>query len=1307
MMKSWKSVLALLLAVCLCMGLFLTGCKRQQEDTPETEAPTGDATEPTDDGEDEDDEWEDFEDEYTDVEGGKMALHDKGKNGDLGIYFTMEPNDIPADSSWKTEFRPASPDAIILYRDGEQINLGNTMTGMVIKYSDTEYYLKLEKWNIGDNHPIRNGDVLLVDGDFRNSELGIRFHLGPTYISVEEGLVFFSDEYPTGSNVYVQYVGAMSSHSNGKTSDGIYFTLPANSLPYNGWSIEYTPASESCVQLIRDGNTYNIGNKAAGTIVKYGETDYYLKLEQWIIKDVYPIRDGDIVVVSGKFVNSGAATVFSISKTYIAVNEGLLTFSEEYPTDVGVEAVQIPTLLEHPNGYTGTGVYFKAEENSLPFDGWSVEYFPREAACIKLIRGEETFDIANPDAGTIVKYNETDYYLKLEQWIYKNYFPFVDGDIIVVEGKFVNSGLAALTEIGKTYISIQGGMAYFSTEYPTGNLGPTKIEGTGMASHPNGWNPDTNGGVSFILDANDAPYATDWSLRYVPTASSVVKLVRDGQTYDVANTAAEMLAKYRENEYYLEFWPISMKPIVDGDMLIVEGGFVNAANNVVLNIEKTYITFQNGEAVFSTNGPDVIEAGYMQSHEKGFNTDSGDGLYFKLNANDLPYNGWDVEYEPVSAAAMQLIRGGETYNIGIPSRGTIVKYGDTDYYLKLATWTIGDYAPIVPGDVLVVEGQFQNLDNGKKFAISRSVITVGEDYSLTFAEEEATDPVIQAGVMSSHPNGWNTANNKGMYFTLASNEVPFTDDWQTYYYPTTTSNIQLIRDGQTVDIAQTDREFIVKFEDTGYYLKLEKWTIGDYFPLVPGDVVIVDGKFSNPVLGVEFQIDTTYVTIGENYVLTFSTTAPEQGEPELPEQPESHGTMKAHTANGWTATGGMYFTMDANDLPYNDWNVRYTPTAESVVKLVRGGQTYNVAHTARETIVKYSDTEYYYEFWTLDTYKPVVAGDVMIVEGSFYNAANDATLIVEKTVITFNSDGTATFASDVTEPEEPEQTEPAENDGALKPHPEKGFQLSGAENLIYATMDENSGVHNGWETEYTPVEASGLKLVRDGVTYEVGNPGQGTLVKYSDTEYCLKLAPWTATGNHLPLVAGDQIIVEGEYVGKAGTSCEGSTIVIAKTTITLNADETLTFESEEEEETPEQPEDDAILVGGMMANASGLTDAILYFSLADNDLPYSLTKSDFRPVAAGVIKLIRDGVTYEIGSPDAKTIVKQTAAGKYRLLRSSLTMELQAGDILVVEGKFTGGNTDSETVYNIYISKTYILIGDGEVTFTEELPSEE
>ena len=1575
-MKKSMRILLLLLALTLCV--FAAGCKKEAEETtpPVTQPATIPATEPVEtEPPTEPEEIEEPEETIPAIEAGIMKTHPNGANGNTGIYFTMDPNDVPADSSWATEFRPETLATVQLFRGGETYDVANYMTGMIVKYSDTDYYLKTEEWVNRKYFPLQNGDVLKIEGNFTNATLGVRFAIDTTYILYDEGLVFFGTEYPDDSvGATVVNVGPFTEHMNGMNPNGFYACAPKNSAPATDWSVEYKAVTEDAIKLIRGGKTYNVGNPAAGRLIKYNETEYFIKMEQWIIKDLYPLQDGDIVLIEGKFANSSTGILLNVKRTYIAVNQGMVAYSSEYPTELpSANVVNAGMMSKHPDkGWTSTAaeagrLYFSMEPNDVPcgeegirftpraeanvklirngvtytvghtaretivkisdtayiFEfwvladhkpvqdgdilivegefinsstrtiikidktyvamneglaafsaeyptempkanvieagmmqkhskkGWSsstadpgrlyfsmaaneapyssggVRYVPNEEANVKLIRDGVTYTVGHKARETIVKISETDYIF--EFWVLADHKPVKDGDILIVEGKFTNAATGTVINITKTYVAMNAGMAVFSTELPEGPVGPEMIQGGTLQTHPEGWVAGENGGMYFRLNNNDAPFNSDWSLLYSPTSTGNVKLIRDGVTYEVANPAAEMITKYRENDYYLAFWPIPQKPIVDGDILVIEGSFVNFANNVALEIEKTYVVFENGEATIVESLTPEINAGYMQAHSNGWNSSSNDGLYFSLSVNDIPFDGWNVEYEPASSTSIKLVRDGQTYNIGQPGRGTIVKYNSTDYYLKLSNWTIVDYAPIVPGDELIVEGKFKNADNGVVFSIGRSVITVGEDYSLSFRAEEPVDPTIQAGTMSNHPNGWNTANNTGLYFSMEANEIPFNEDWTTYYYPTTAENIKLIRNGQTVNIAKTDREFIVKFQETGYYLKLEKWTIGDYYPLQPGDVLIVEGKFENPILGVIFNVDTTYISIGEGYLLTYSQEMPDVDEPEdttnhgpmyanpnngwtatgglyftmdandlpydsgfslrytpvsegcvklvrngqtynvahtlretickygetsyyyefwtldtykpvvagdilivegsfvnkntgdtlviakttitfnadgtatfeseavqpeEPTDPVTHGPMAANKDNGWTPTGGLYFTMAENDIPYDGWNVRYTPTAEGNVKLIRNGQTYNVAHTLRETICKYGETNYYYEFWTLDTYKPVVAGDILIVEGDFVNKANGATLTIAKTTITFNADGTATFESDAAQPEEP--SEPEKDGLPMLPWSEKAWN-TGNNGGFWFTMDTNEiPADETWVLEYTPVSEDVIKLVRGGETINIAIPGRGTLVKATEAEYYLKLE-WNIGEYANRITVGDQIIVEGDFTNEGN----GVTFTIAKTVITIGENYVLTFQSEEEE--PDLPGAGALCVGAMTANATVSTDKIIYFSLADNELPYSLTKSDFRPADAGAIKLIRNGVTYEIADPTVKTIVKQ-AASKYRLLRSALTMELQAGDILVVDGIFTGGNTNEETVYTIRIDKTYIFIGEDSVTFDTVLP---
>ena len=133
----------------------------------------------------------------------------------------------------------------------------------------------------------------------------------------------------------------------------------------------------------------------------------------------------------------------------------------------------------------------------------------------------------------------------------------------------------------------------------------------------------------------------------------------------------------------------------------------------------TYINVYNGwqsdSAVFTAeisegNAPNVIYAGVMQSHS---NSHAAYGIYFAMDANDAPCSGWSYEYTQTSVDNIKLIRDGETKSIGIVDRPLIVKYGETDYYLKLEGWNVGEYGlngqsnPITTDDILIIEGDFK------------------------------------------------------------------------------------------------------------------------------------------------------------------------------------------------------------------------------------------------------------------------------------------------------------------------------------------------------------------------------------------------------------------------------------------------------------------------------------------------------------------------------------------------------------------------------------------------------------------------
>jgi hypothetical protein len=359
------------------------------------------------------------------------------------------------------------------------------------------------------------------------------------------------------------------------------------------------------------------------------------------------------------------------------------------------------------------------------------------------------------------------------------------------------------------------------------------------------------------------------------------------------------------------------------------------------------------------------------------------------------------------------------------------------------------------------------------------------------------------------------------------------------------------------------------------------------------------------------------------------------------------------------------------------------------------GSTTSVANTGGELLVKYSETEYYFEGWALSgTFANLQKGDCYIIEGKFYNAANDAYIVIDKTTVYYDG---ANLVFGVIQA------------GSLSSHP-NGAGGDG----VYATMEENDAPFNtDWTLEYTPATADAYRVIRNGAEQNIGIPGRGTLVKYSATEHYLKVSGWCLDG--FTATTDDVFIIEGLWKCNADASVtlniettylyhDGSAWVFSTTK--PEAAEPETTEPEVEET---QPADDpsVIQAGAMASQSAGLTADYLNFSMEKNDLAYNVSgKAIYKPVSADCIKLVRNGVTYDIGDPAADTILKRTTSN-YRLVLAGLALgdlgALQDGDLLIVSGLFTGGKAN-DTVYTFRIATTYISIANGAPSYSETDP---
>ena len=966
----------------------------------------------------------------------RNALDENG-----GFYFTMDKNDIPLNEdvdedgnslAWNNTFAPTADDCIVIIRGEDEIHVGIPENAVLVKYSETGYYLKTasgEEKLLAD--ALKPGDVIVIRGDFTN---------GNTTFTVAESLIFVGEDgsltieaVPESGVVMLSNgttIDVTISSSTGNiapTKSGIYFEAPANDAPYGtDWTLEYKPVSEGCVKVIRGGKEIVIGNVERGTIVKYGEGNYFLKTDTWTLGQTFgTLQEGDILVIGGQF-EAPDGTILNLATSYITVGAETATFSPEAPSTPSEPGKSYDVTISSSTGNiapTKSGIYFEAPANDASYEtDWTLAYNPVSADCVKVIRGGQENVIGNVERGTIVKYGEGNYFLKTDTWTLGQTFGTLqEGDVLVISGQF-KAPDGTILNLATSYITVGAETATFSPEAPSTPSEPGKSYDVTISSSTGNIAP-TKSGIYFEAPANDASYETDWTLAYNPVSADCVKVIRGGQENVIGNVERGTIVKYGEGNYFLktDTWTLGQTfgTLQEGDILVIGGQF-KAPDGTILNLTTSYITVGTNTADFSTTMPEpapeptVVNAGAMQADSRG---KSSEGLYFKLSANAAPFNpDWTESYTPASADCIKLIRDGRTYSIGNIAAGTIIKYSETEYYLKTEKWMMSDVYPIRDGDILLVEGNF--LDAKGETALSFSSNYISMEYgSATFSEtypDGSAFNKVETGMMGE--DSWKDVTN-GVSFTLADNQAPGNPDWSLMYTPATESCIQLVRGGVTYNVAIPGRGTIVKFDDNRYYIKADNWAMGEYAPLREDDVLIVSGDFVNSENGYVLSIPTNYIGIYWERPYFYDTMPTEKPAKPVTEKPSASRGAAAKTAKDWTTfekfavtklekdergrtPTGIYFRGAENDAPFKeDWTALYSPVDSACVKLIRDGVVYEIGIPGRGTIVKFGSAEFYLktETWNLGDFMPLQEGDVLVLEGEFESQEEEAVLSIEQT----------------------------------------------------------------------------------------------------------------------------------------------------------------------------------------------------------------------------------------------------------------------------------------------------------------------
>ena len=537
---------------------------------------------------------------------------------------------------------------------------------------------------------------------------------------------------------------------------------------------------------------------------------------------------------------------------------------------------------------------------------------------------------------------------------------------------------------------------------------------TGYGQNGIAYDVSSNVDLIFALaNTNSAPEEKD----YYPQSANCILLKRgDSDPIPVADIEKPAIQKSSADVYHIYAQNLNTQ-LQDQDILIVAGRFSADRHDTyrdgeTLNVSTAYVyvdlSYEKAATITSAEPVlwQTIDVGSFYNHT---NTNIYDGTnakpyrYMAAAENNMPYDGgWDSpNYKATESAFLTLVQNGVSMELSTEDLG-IKKYDATGYYIEHGVY---DTTTLQNGDYFILKGTFRCEEKRIDINVAETYIYRHSDCFVFISETLPT--TINAGEMKSHGNSHAAT---GIYFKMANNEAPYSD-WSIEYSQTSADNLKLIRNGEEISIGLGSRPLIVKYGEEDYFLKLEKWSIGDIYginggsaPITTDDILIVEGDFAYAAqgTGVILNVTKSYIYYdGGKWVC--STAAPEVVD-------VVH--LESNPTNGWNSTssdvpGGMYFTAAENAAPYNtDWSLRYTPTSIDAIKLIRNGVETSIANTDAETIVKYGEAKYHLEFWPFAHAKPMLAGDILIIDGWFYNKANNKYIDVEKTYITLFADGT-------------------------------------------------------------------------------------------------------------------------------------------------------------------------------------------------------------------------------------------------------------------------------------------------------------
>ena len=506
-----------------------------------------------------------------------------------------------------------------------------------------------------------------------------------------------------------------------------YFALPNNEIMVGSF---LRPTAETCMQITRNGDTTSIGQIERDTLYKNDALLYVV--QTWTLDDWKTLQDGDVLTLQGAWTDG--TTEFYIQPTKIRVSDSGTT------NDQGAKLFYSTVIEERTVHFTVDGETYttqtvldgeklseptapiKAEDNryAYVFAGWYNGEKPWNFTS-DTVWGEMTltavFEAVKKetiDAG--YGYNEnittkdSGFYFKM----YENAVPYggswnvgykpttTDAILRVRDGVTTNVGNTSaetIVKYGATHYYVEawtvggwqdGDVFIFSGEFKNESNGTTFLI------------RDTYVQINVNSDGSHTDVVLNPTITFVDANGGL--LSRETIAYNARISQPAFTPTKEADEVY---------------RYAFTGWYVGETKwNFTSDIPSGDITLSPKFAAVAKYKEVYVE------NAKASETVDADGVYFYADANEAAYNAdGRLRYIPVTADAVKRIdEDGTVTNVGNTDAETIVKYGETSYYIE--GWALGGF---IDGATYVLNGTFKNVTNQTLLAFDNVRITIDID----------------------------------------------------------------------------------------------------------------------------------------------------------------------------------------------------------------------------------------------------------------------------------------------------------------------------------------------------------------------------------------------------------------------------------------------------------------------------------------------------------------------------------------------------------------------------------------------------